>query len=160
MMPDGAEFNLIFYNHEWTILSDKPLKLAASTRKAAFEFIDRLEPVGPTNIYDPLEKGLSFAASGPMMDKISKSGVDTIFFLTDGMPNTGQVPRAEDILVKVKELNKSRKVKIHAIGVFSAGRTPQAAGSEAELGGKFLQKLAEENGGRYTGGQKKPGDPR
>ena len=155
MMPDGAEFNLIFYNHEWTILSEKPLKLSTSTRKTAFEFIDRLEPMGPTNIYDPLEKGLSFAATGLMMDKIAKSGVDTIFFLTDGMPNTGQVPRAEDILVKVKELNKSRKVKIHAIGVFSSGRGPQTAMSESELGGKFLQKLAEENGGRYTGSRKK-----
>ncbi len=155
MMPDGAEFNLIFYNHEWTILSEKPLKLSAATRKAAFEFIDRLEPMGPTNIYDPLEKGLSFAAAGAMADKIARSGVDTIFFLTDGMPNTGQVPRADDILLKVKELNKSRKVKIHAVGVFSSGRAPQTPTSEAELGGKFLRQLAEDNGGRYTGAQKK-----
>jgi HEAT repeat protein len=154
MMPDGAEFNLIFYNHEWTILSEKPLKLSTSTRKTAYEFIDRLDPVGPTNIYDPLEKGLSFAAAGAMADKIAKSGVDTIFFLTDGMPNTGQVPRAEDILVKVKELNKSRKVKIHAIGVFSSGRGGQAGMSESELGGKFLKQLAAENDGRYTGAQK------
>ncbi|HEX7900727.1 MAG TPA: HEAT repeat domain-containing protein [Planctomycetota bacterium] len=154
MMPDGAEFNLIFYNHEWTILSEKPLKLAAATRKAAFEFIDRLDPVGPTNIYDPLEKGLSFAAAGAMAEKIARSGVDTLFFLTDGMPNTGQVPRAEDILVKVKELNKARKVKIHAIGVFSAGRGPATQPSEAELGGKFLKQLAAENDGRYTGAQK------
>ncbi len=160
MMPDGADFNLIFYNHEWTILSEKPLKLSATTRKAAFEFIDRLEPVGPTNIYDPLEKGLSFAAAGAMADKIAKSGVDTIFFLTDGMPNTGQVPRADDILLKVKELNKSRKVKIHAIGVFSSARGPQTATSEAELGGKFLRQLAEDNGGRYTGAQKKAPEPK
>jgi hypothetical protein len=155
MIPDGVEFNVIFYSHEWTILSERMLKLSADTRKKAFEFIDRLDPVGPTNIYDPLEKGLAFAATGPLADKIAKGGVDTIFFLTDGMPNTGQVPRAEDILVKVKELNKTKKVKINTIGVFSSSTAPTpAGGSEAELGGKFLKQLADENDGRYTGANK------
>ncbi len=155
MIPDGVEFNVIFYSHEWTILSERMLKLSPDTRRRAFEFIDRLEPVGPTNIYDPLEKGLSFAASGPLADKLARSSVDTIYFLTDGMPNTGQVPNAADILVKVKELNRTKKVKIHTIGVFTSPKVPvPGQPNEAELGGKFLKQLAEENDGRYTGGNK------
>jgi hypothetical protein len=155
MIPDGVEFNVIFYSHEWTILSERMLKLSADTRRRAFEFIDRLDPIGPTNIYDPLEKGLAFAAAGPLADKIAKGGVDTIYFLTDGMPNTGQVPNAPDILVKIKELNKTKKVKIHTVGVFTSPKvTMPGQPNEADLGGKFLKQLAEENDGRYTGGAK------
>jgi hypothetical protein len=151
MLPEGTEFNIIFYSHEWTILSEKMVRLTASTRRTAYEFIDRLDPFGPTNIYDPLEKGLSFASTGAMAEKIAKSGVDTIYFLTDGMPNAGQVPRADDILVKVRDLNKTKKVKIHTVGVFTSPKVPQPAqANEAELGGKFLRQLAEENGGKYT----------
>ncbi len=155
MIPDGVEFNVIFYSHEWTILSERMLKLSADTRKRAFEFIDRVQPFGPTNIYDPLEKGLSFASAGAMAEKLNRSGVDTIFFLTDGMPNTGQVPNAADILVKIRELNRARKVKINTIGVFTSPKVPvPAQANEADLGGKFLKQLADESGGRYTGAQK------
>ena len=99
------------------------------------------------------------------VEKLAKTGVDTIFFLTDGMPNAGQIPVADNILVKVKELNKTRKVKINSVGVFSAGGGGGRGGmrggnngSEADQGGAFLKKLAEENDGKYTnaGGAKKP----
>ncbi|HLF93933.1 MAG TPA: HEAT repeat domain-containing protein [Planctomycetota bacterium] len=152
MMPDGAEFNIIFFNHEWVILSDKMLKLSAGTRKTAYEFIDKLEPVGGTNIYDPLEKGMAYATAGEMREKLAKSGIDTIFFLTDGLPNSGQVPLPADILTKVRELNKTKKVKINTVGVFSAPRGVLLAGApnEATEGGKLLKQLAEESGGKYT----------
>jgi len=160
MMPDGVEFNLIFYSHEWTILSERMLKLSAGTRKTAYEFIDKLDPFGPTNVYDPLEKGLAYSSAGAMAEKIAKSGVDTIYFLTDGMPNAGQVPKADDILVKIRDLNKTKKVKIHTVGVFTSPKTPNPLQpNEVELGGKFLKQLADENGGTYidagTGSKKK-----
>ncbi len=160
MLPDGIEFNLIFYSHEWTILSERMLKLSAGTRKQAFEFIDRLDPFGPTNIYDPLEKGLAYSSSGPMAEKLSRSGVDTIYFLTDGMPNAGQVPNAPDILVKVRDLNRTKKVKIHTIGVFSSSKTANPLQpAEAQLGGAFLKQLADENLGAYYNAGSPASDP-
>jgi len=154
MMPDGAEFNIIFFNHEWVILSDKMLKLSAGTRKTAYEFIDKLDPVGGTNIYDPLEKGMSYATAGEMREKLAKSGIDTIFFLTDGLPNSGQVPLPPDILIKVRELNKTKKVKINTVGVFSSPPKgvvlPPGMATEATEGGKLLKQLAEDSGGKYT----------
>jgi HEAT repeat protein len=156
-LPDGIEFNVIFYSHEWTILSEKMQKLSAATRKKAYDFIDALEPDGQTNIYDPLEKGLSFATSGAAMGyTLSKNGADTIFFLTDGMPNAGQIPDANQILVKVKELNKNSRVKIHAIGVFSSGGEGGNRGrNEQEEGGAFLRQLAADHNGKYTAAEKK-----
>jgi hypothetical protein len=157
-LPDGIEFNVIFYSHEWTILSEKMQKLSAATRKKAYEFIDGLEPDGQTNIYDPLEKGLSFAGGGSSMGyTLAKNGADTIFFLTDGMPNAGQVPEANAILAKVKELNKNARVKIHAIGVFSSGGEGfgNRGRNEQEEGGQFLRQLAADHNGKYTAAEKK-----
>ncbi len=145
-LSDGVEFNVLFFNHEWTIFSPKMVKLNAGTRKAVFEFIDKLDPVGGTNVYDPLEKAFTFAGVG-LADKIYKSNIDTIFLLTDGMPNAGQIPNAEDIVVKVREMNKLKKVRINTIGVFGQ--------AEANEGESFLRRLAEDSGGRYISAFKK-----
>jgi len=154
MLPDGVEFNIIFFSHEWTILSKDMIKLSTSTRKQAFEYIDRTEPLGNTNIFDPLEKAMSYSTTGAMADKLAKSGVDTIFFLTDGLPNSGQVAVPAEILVKVKEINKTRKVKINTVGVFNTpkGPLPPGALNESVEGGKLLKQLAEDSGGTYTSG--------
>ncbi len=164
MLPDGMEFNLIFYNHQWTAMSEQMVKLNGTTRKQAFEFIDSLDPTGRTNIYDPLEKGLSFAPSGgPDKDKLPKGApnpavrrtvasndksekgyADTVFLLSDGLPNTGQVPDPDGIIAKVKEINRTRKVTINTIGVFASGET------EAEPGGRLLKQISDDSGGVYT----------
>ena len=157
MMPDGTEFNLIFYNHQWTIFSDKMVKLSKSTRQKAYAFIDSLAPQGRTNIYDPLEKGHSFAGGMklppdpvPMRRTVTRNEkardgyADTIFLMTDGLPNTGQVPSPDGIVAKMKEINRTKKVKIHTIGVFATGS------NEAGRGGTFLRQLARDSGGVFT----------
>jgi hypothetical protein len=162
MLPDGMEFNVIFYNHQWTAMAESMVKLNAATRKQAYEFIDSLDPTGRTNIYDPTEKALTFAPSGAGAgkapktapgahgktvaagDKPEKGYADTVFLLSDGLPNTGQIPDPDGIIAKVKELNKTRKVTINAVGVFASNS------SEAGSGGRLLKTLAEESGGVYT----------
>ena len=114
--------------------------------------------MGPTNIFDPLEKGLSYAASGKQHTLLARSGADTIFFLSDGMPNMGQIPVVEGILIKARELNKARKVKIHTIGVFSMSVGPAALNEELDLGSRFLKELANDTGGSYTGSEPESGE--
>jgi hypothetical protein len=152
MMPDEAEFNIIFFNYEVVALSKEMLKISASTRKKAYDFIDHLEPLGETNTYDALERAFTYVTSGPMGDKLIKGGVDSFFLLTDGMPNGGQITRAPDIVVKIRELNRTRKVKINTVGIFSTPRGALLAGqaNEAEEGSKFLKQMAEDSGGKYT----------
>jgi hypothetical protein len=157
-MPEGAEFNVIFFSHEFVVLSDKMLRISATTRKQAFEWIDKLDPFGGTNTFDALEKALSYASTGTAGEKLQKGGVDTIFLMTDGLPNSGQVPEAKDIVVRIRELNKIRKVKIHTVGVFtvSSGANAKQELKEKEEGTKFLKQLADENGGRFTGSGQPP----
>lgn len=164
MLPDGTEFNLIFYNHQWTGMSEQMLKLNATTRKQAFEFIDALEPEGRTNIYDPLERGLGFgpampgekppkSAAGPRPtvatgDKAPKGGADTIFLLSDGLPNTGQIPDPDGIIAKVKEINRGKKMTINTIGVFGS------RDRDGEAGVRLMKQLSADAGGVYSSGGK------
>jgi len=152
-LQDGVMFNLVFYNHEWKIMSESMVKLSTSTRRTAYDFIDKLDPVGGTNIFDPIEKGFTFAGAG---EKVAKGGVDTIFLLTDGLPNSGQVPNADDIVKKVRDMNRAKKLVINTIGVFSTSKGPRPAGApdEATEGSKFLKTLADENGGMFVSAMK------
>jgi len=152
-LPEGADFNVIFYSHEVVVLSDKMLKMAPATKTQAFTWIDKLEPYGGTNTFDALEKALAYAAGGTSGEKLQKSGVDTICLVTDGMPTAGQVAKAEDIVTRIRALNKTRKVKIHTVGVFTVDKGGDVAKQQKEKddGIKFLKQLAEENGGKFTG---------
>ena len=152
-LPEGAEFNVIFFSHEVVALSDKMLKMSASSRKQAFEWIDKLEPYGGTNPFDALEKALAYAAGGMSGEKLQKSGVDTICLMTDGLPTAGQVATAKEIVDRIRTLNKTRKVKIHTVGIFtvSKGANAEKEMKEREEGLKFLKQLAEESGGKFTG---------
>jgi hypothetical protein len=152
-LPEGAEFNVIFFSHEVVALSDKMLKMSASSRKQAFEWIDKLEPYGGTNPFDALEKALAYAAGGMSGEKLQKSGVDTICLMTDGLPTAGQVATAKEIVDRIRTLNKTRKVKIHTVGIFtvSSGANAEKEKKDREEGLKFLKQLAEESGGKFTG---------
>jgi hypothetical protein len=152
-LAEGAEFNVIFFSHEVVSLSDKMLKFSPATRKQAFEWIDKLEPYGGTNPFDAVERALAYTAGGMSGEKLQKSGVDTICLVTDGLPTAGQVSSPKEIVDRIRTLNKTRKVKIHTIGVFSVskGAAAEKELKEREEGLKFLKQIAEESGGKFTG---------
>jgi hypothetical protein len=152
-LPEGTEFNVIFFSHDMLLLSKDMLTMSASSRKKAFEWIDKLEPAGGTNPFDALEKALSYAAGGMSGEKLQKSGVDTICLMTDGLPTFGQVATPKEIVERIRTINKNRKVKIHTVGIFtvSKGANAEKELKEREEGLKFLKQLAEESGGKFTG---------
>lgn len=155
-LPDGTEFNIILFNHDLKIMSEKMVKLSSSTRQAAFDFIDRTPAESGTNIYDALEKAFSFAGAG-LQDKLVKSSVDTIFLMTDGVPSAGQIQSTMDIAKRIKEMNKLKKVAVNTVGIFTTLGAGSLQANEAQEGTTFLRKLAEENGGVFTDGKKQEG---
>ena len=77
----------------------------------------------------------AFEMAGPgAFDKNYKSGVDTIFFLSDGAPTDRS---AEEILEQLRHRNRLRKIKIHVVAILNHSV-------------RFLRLLAEQNGGVYT----------
>lgn len=130
-----VKFNIMFYNQAfsaWQKTDDrtgsKIIPATPRNKRAAIEFIMTFSPSGRTNIFDTLE----FA----MKDK----DADTIYLLTDGMPNEGRIRTTDGIIAEIRQMNETRKPKaiIHTIGF----------GLRSE-GKKFLSDLAKQNGGVF-----------
>lgn len=158
LMPDGAVFNLIFYNGTFEVYKDRMIKLSKKSREEAFKYIDGLEPIGATNIFDSVERAMEFAVGKD--GRLIRDGADAIYLLSDGMPNQGKYTRAEDILREVTRLNEPLKMSINTVwvgtlrsggGLPGGGRIPDPDAGGEEL----MEKLAERNFGRFVSTSRK-----
>ena len=84
---------------------EKQKKLDDALRAKAKEYVSRLSANRGTNIYDAFEK----AFDDPV--------VDTIFFLTDGLPSVGEETDPQLIREAVARWNLTRKIKINTIAI-------------------------------------------
>ena len=91
---------------------------------------------GKTNTYGALSHALGLAGRG-VKDKHYEVAVDTIFFLSDGRPSTGQFVDTHDILREINGANELRKVVIHTIAI-------------GEFSRDFMEELARDNGGVFV----------
>lgn len=144
-LPEDTKFNVIFYSHDYQIWVEDALELATpANKKKAIEFVEKLEPEGQTNIFDPTEKAFLLQdLKDPKAKKDNelgafKGGVDTIYLMSDGLPNRGRITDGNGICEKIKEMNRDRKIVIHTIAV-GKGSDP-----------KFMERLATENGGKFV----------
>jgi hypothetical protein len=103
--------------------AEKQKKADELLRGKAKDFVTRLAAQSGTNIYDALE--LAF----------QDPSVDTIFFLSDGIPSTGAETDPAAIREAVRRWNESRRLKINCVAV----------GTELPL----LKWLAQDSGGEY-----------
>ncbi len=145
-LKEDVRFNIIIYNHEYQPWLDEGLEAATRANKEkAIAFIDALEPDGQTNIFDPLERAFLLSERKEPKEALKRSetveanafkaGVDTIYLLSDGVPNNGRIIEPGEILSKMIEMNRTRRVKIHTIGVGADARED------------FMRALADQNGG-------------
>ncbi len=108
------------------------MKASARAKAKAIQYIDQVAVEGATAAGAALDFGFEMAGPGAA-DKSYKTGVDTIFFLSDGAPTD----RPEDqILEDVRSRNRLRKIKVHVVAIVNQSV-------------RFLRLLAEQNGGTY-----------
>ncbi len=140
-LPKTTRFNVIVYSdNAWAWRPG----LAAATKgnitgkNGAMRFIRNQRPVNGTNTYD----ALAAAFRDP--------DADTVFFLTDGHPSVGAVTDPDLILLQVRDWNRYRRVRIHAIALMR-GDPPRAfAGTEnRDRALEFMKRLAEQNDGLF-----------
>jgi Mg-chelatase subunit ChlD len=124
LMQDRDRVNVILFHTTVAPWQDALQRLTAANRKNLERHLESQKPMGGTNLYDALELALL------------EEEVDTIFLLSDGAPGLGRYVATDDILRAVRRLNQIRRIAIHCISV----------GRESDL----MQRLAEENGGRYV----------
>jgi hypothetical protein len=110
-----------------------------ANKKKALEWVQmRLMPRGGTNTYDALMRSLS---DNPL--------VDTVFFLSDGLPSRGIYELPEEILIKLRYANRFRKVIFNTVALAIGRPSIEKAlkwEDPDEMAG-FMKMIAEANGG-------------
>jgi len=134
-LDDGANFNVIAFNHEVVTWNGHGVATANETAKRKLaRWVGEMEPTGLTNIHDALEAGFRL-----ILRTTGRPPFDTIFFLTDGKPTGGKITDPALILDEVRDWNSVANITIHVIGIGRGEDVDQA----------FLQKLAEIGNGKY-----------
>lgn len=140
----AASFNVVSYAGDVTVY--KPGKMVEATVKAkenVFKWIDALEPLGPTNIYDAIEAAFN-VISVRKKKKNAARGADTFFLMTDGEPTTGKVTHPDLIRKETVRLNLTRQIIIHTIEIKSKPTEEQI-----ERERKMMEKMKEKEKAQY-----------
>lgn len=117
-------FNIITFSDRARPWSDSIQEWGTESLEQARAYIDRFTSGGSTNLWDPLR----IAFDDP--------DVDTIYVLSDGEPNTGEIYEMGRLRRAVQDLNRNRGVIIHCIAV----------GGSLDV----LEVLADDSGGTYV----------
>ena len=134
-LPKSTSFNIIAFSTGVRTWKKKSIFATPSNRKSAVNWVNSLAPDGRTNTWGALLAAFGCKSFGDGRFNSNPMG-DTIFLLTDGDPNEGELDDPDEILAGVKELNRYNKLTIHCIAV---GRFNK----------NFCQRLAEENNGEF-----------
>lgn len=138
-LPARTQFTIIPFSETAPAWSEKLLPATPDVVRRAVRFVERLEPIGGTNSFEALRAAFA------------DDSVDSIFFLSDGYPSVGVVVDPDEILAQVREMNRWRRVRIHAIALVKGEPPPQFAELENVAAAQsFMRRLAEENEGKYV----------
>jgi HEAT repeat protein len=152
-LPDDVEFNIITFAGQ-----AKPWQgglVGTGSRAAAIKYVSKLKAMeavasagrsrGPvtggsddqkTNTYGAILAAFGFADEGTP-DWKKRGKVDTIFFVTDGLPTTGQVVDVMKMIEIVTEMNRTRGLTIHLV-MFDKEAAERMKGLAEKNGGKCV----------------------
>jgi len=133
-------FNLMTFAGHVNLWQKKgEVPATADNIEAALKWADKtLLPRGGTNTYDAL------------MESLEKNPqVDTVFFLSDGIPSVGKYEQPEEILIKLRYANRFRKVIFNTIALAIGKPAIEKAikYEDPEEMAAFMKMIAEMNGG-------------
>jgi HEAT repeat protein len=106
----------------------------------AIKWIEGILPGGGTASYDALAYGLA------------QTDIDTVFFLSDGVPSLGKYEERETILGELRKLNRFKRITINTIALI-IGLSPIESVRKYEDPddmADFMRRVAEENQGTFA----------
>jgi HEAT repeat protein len=137
-IAQGGWFDVVFYSDDVRTWKRKMMEMSDEVRAEVRAYVEaEVKPEGSTNIHGGLAAAFDLAGIGAR-DRYYDSEVDTIYFLSDGHPTSGEMLDREHILEYVRRRNALSKIVIHTIGM---GEDHDAI---------LMRRLAEENGGKYV----------
>lgn len=122
-LTESSSFTVVTFGNNVETWRGDMVPADQANRSAAAASVKQLDATGGTPAMAALEEAFSL------------SGVDIVFFLTDGQPSDAS---PDEILSRVEELNSGKSLEIHAIGLGD------------DQNEDFLRQLAEANGGTFT----------
>ena len=125
-LPEQTSFSIVVFNSVLAVWQQQLVQANAAMKESATRFVNAQPPRGGTGTLGALTAAFVF-------------DVEALYLLTDGMPNDS---KPIDILARVAELNRGRRLSLYTIGV---GVGP--AGGPFDL---FLSQLAKNNWGLYV----------
>jgi len=151
-LPEDVEFNIITFAG-----AAKPWQgglVGAGSKASAVKFVAKLKAMEAptttgrskaavtgsddqkTNTYGAILAAFGFADEGTP-DWKKRGKVDTIFFVTDGLPTTGQIVDVQKMIETVTEMNKTRGLTIHLV-MFDKEAAERMKGLAEKNGGKCV----------------------
>jgi hypothetical protein len=101
-----AKFNVVGFSGSPVWWNDSERKATPPAVADAKKFVDRLSVGGETNIYDTMVEALE-------RNRLA----DTIYLLGDGCPSSGKVTEHDEIVIRIRWMNRMRKVRINTIAL-------------------------------------------
>ncbi|MCI0340905.1 MAG: HEAT repeat domain-containing protein [Planctomycetales bacterium] len=150
-LPTDARFAVVAFALNPRLLGKGLWKATPEGKAEATRLVEALELAPSTNVYDSLALALGLGMDPKNPAQSFDDGVDTIFLLTDGEPNSGTIVETGKILAEIGSRLRTRRVVIHTIWVGTDPSEEGPAGRGAKDGGAdFMRKLAEISGGRFV----------
>ena len=128
-------FDIVWFSDSVKPWQGRMVPAARAMKYRAAEWIDALKCEAGTNTWGGITKALNLVGTGTE-DENYRSGADTIFFMSDGMPSIGDIKDPDQILAALERIHKVRRVTIHVAHI---GPTTLP----------FMQRIASSTGGHY-----------
>lgn len=135
-MPKDWKFHVILFNERAWSLNERPLHPTDRTLHGLTRDLYRPWDGKRTDYLVALD--FILGADQQRFGQPTERDIQEILFLSDGEPSGIDAPTTDEVLERVRKLNRYQKVRINT--VFFGSRS----------GGGFMQKLAEENGGTFV----------
>jgi len=148
-------FNVVGFSGAVMWWNEVEVEATPKNIAAAKEFIDKLSVGGGTNVSDTFDEAFEM-----------NRHIDTIYFLGDGSPSVGRHTEQEEILARLRWMNRCRKIRIHCIALTRGevarfggrqgpglGRGRSVSGAryyDEEEAARFMARIAAEHGGGFV----------
>ncbi len=134
-----ARFNVILFDSVVAPWQRGLQSATAGNKRSAAAFARSRSPNGETNFHGALLAALEVDAKRPWSSPELRNTADTVNFLTDGSPTTGDVTEPEQVARWFGELNRYSRTQLNVFVFGTLG-----------VNESFLRRLAEEGGGTFT----------
>lgn len=118
----------------------EPVLATEENVELAIKWLKQQLPRGGTNTHGALEFALA------------QDAIDTVFFLSDGVPSVGKIEEPEHILADVRRMNRFRRMTINTVALIVGKASVEKAlkYEDPEEMADFMNRIATENYGKFA----------